>query len=85
MAPKRPGDDGLARGEAPAPALRAKDAVVITPYRDGPLLIRGPFRLLDSSGAPIPNTRTPVALCRCGRSRTKPFCDGTHKQTGFTT
>jgi hypothetical protein len=65
--------------------LRDKDAVVITAYRDGPLLVRGPFRLLDELAAPIENSRAPTALCRCGRSRTKPFCDGTHKQTGFRT
>jgi CDGSH-type Zn-finger protein len=65
--------------------MRAKDAVVVTPYRDGPLIVRGPFRLLDADGAPIENTRGTVALCRCGKSRLKPFCDGTHKQIGFKT
>ncbi|HZU40402.1 MAG TPA: CDGSH iron-sulfur domain-containing protein [Solirubrobacteraceae bacterium] len=69
----------------PTPDPRIKDTVLITPYRDGPLLVRGPFRLLDGSGTPIENTRSTVALCRCGKSRSKPFCDGTHKQTGFTT
>lgn len=63
--------------------LRDKDAVLITPYADGPLVIRGPFRLLDAHGNPIENTRVPTALCRCGKSRLKPFCDGTHKLTGF--
>lgn len=63
--------------------MRDKDAVIITPYRDGPLLVRGPFRLLDADGSPIENTRAATALCRCGRSRTKPFCDGTHKLVGF--
>lgn len=63
--------------------MRDKETVVVTPYRDGPLLVRGPFRLLDASGVPIENRRGTVALCRCGRSRLKPFCDGTHKQVGF--
>ncbi len=66
-------------------AMYEKDAVLITPYRDGPLVVRGPVRLIDPDGRPIENGRTPVALCRCGKSRTKPFCDGTHKLIGFTT
>lgn len=56
----------------------------ITPYRDGPYLVRGPFRMLDQEGNEIEVGRRTVALCRCGRSRTRPFCDGTHKITGFT-
>jgi CDGSH-type Zn-finger protein len=55
----------------------------ITPYRDGPLLVRGPFRLIDQDGAEIECRRRTVALCRCGRSAIKPFCDGTHKTVGF--
>jgi CDGSH-type Zn-finger protein len=55
----------------------------ITPYRDGPLLVRGPFRLLDQDGAEIESRREVVALCRCGKSRTRPFCDGSHKLVRF--
>jgi len=57
--------------------------VVITPYRDGPLLVRGPFRMLDQNGEEIEIGRETVALCRCGHSRLRPFCDGTHKLTRF--
>lgn len=57
--------------------------VTITPYRDGPLLVRGDFALLDQAGNEIANERTTVALCRCGRSRMRPFCDGSHKLVGF--
>lgn len=57
--------------------------VIITPYRDGPLLVRGPVRLCDPSGAPIGSDRELIALCRCGKSKRKPFCDGTHKLVGF--
>ena len=59
------------------------DGVVITPYRDGPLLVRGPFTLRDQDGSTIDVGRETVALCRCGRSRRKPFCDGMHKAVGF--
>jgi len=57
--------------------------VVITPYRDGPLLVRGPVRLTDQDGEEIAVDRGTIALCRCGKSRLKPFCDGTHKLTRF--
>ena len=56
---------------------------VITPYRDGPLLVRGPFRLVDQDGHEIEVSRETVALCRCGKSRMRPFCDGTHKLVRF--
>ncbi len=57
--------------------------VVITPYRDGPLLVRGRFRMLDQDGNEITVDRDVVALCRCGKSRLRPFCDGTHKLSRF--
>ena len=55
----------------------------LTPYRDGPYLVRGEFELTDQDGEPIDARRGTIALCRCGASRTKPFCDGTHKLIGF--
>lgn len=55
----------------------------VTPYRDGPLILRGDFELLDQEGNPIEARRGTVALCRCGKSRMRPFCDGTHKAVGF--
>ena len=60
-----------------------RDEVVITPYRDGPLLVRGPVRLVDQDGNEIETGRDPVALCRCGKSRMRPFCDGSHKVVRF--
>ena len=59
--------------------MSADDDVIITPYRDGPLLVRGPFRMQDQDGNEIEVGRKTVALCRCGKSRMRPFCDGTHK------
>jgi len=56
---------------------------LITTYRDGPLLVRGPFRLVDQDGNEIDIDRETVALCRCGKSRMRPFCDGTHKLVRF--
>lgn len=45
--------------------------------------MRGEFRLLDQDGNEVPLGRRTIALCRCGRSGTRPFCDGTHKLIGF--
>jgi CDGSH-type Zn-finger protein len=63
--------------------LQSDTDVVITPYRDGPLLVRGPVRLQDQDGADIVVEREVVALCRCGKSRMRPLCDGTHKLIRF--
>ncbi|WP_345770334.1 CDGSH iron-sulfur domain-containing protein [Blastococcus saxobsidens] len=59
------------------------DAATITPYRDGPLIVRGNFRLVDQDGTEIDPGRETIALCRCGKSGIKPFCDGSHKRSGF--
>ncbi|HWI21944.1 MAG TPA: CDGSH iron-sulfur domain-containing protein [Baekduia sp.] len=59
------------------------DETRITPYRNGPYLVRGAISLVDQNGAEIPVNRKVIALCRCGRSRMRPFCDGTHKAFGF--
>jgi CDGSH-type Zn-finger protein len=56
---------------------------VITPYRDGPLLVRGPVRIQNQSGDELVVEREVVALCRCGKSRNRPLCDGTHKLIRF--
>ncbi len=63
--------------------MSAEDDVIITPYRDGPLLVRGPFRLQDQDGNEIEVGRKTVALCRCGKSRIRPFCDGSHTLVRF--
>jgi CDGSH-type Zn-finger protein len=57
--------------------------VTITPCENGPLLVRGEVRVLSQSGEVIEPGRDPIALCRCGRSAIKPFCDGTHKVAKF--
>ena len=51
---------------------------------NGPYLVDGEFQLTDHEGNPIavPQGKA-VALCRCGASTKKPFCDGTHSRIGF--
>ena len=63
----------------------SEEPATITPYPDGPLLVRGAVELRTSGGEAIPCKRRTVALCRCGLSTIKPFCDGTHKLSGFRT
>jgi len=67
----------------PVPEPRDDAGATITPYRDGPLIVRGDFRLVDQDGAEIDPGRDTIALCRCGKSGIKPFCDGSHKRSGF--
>jgi CDGSH-type Zn-finger protein len=50
---------------------------------DGPILVRGDVTITDENGVPVPRRRATVALCRCGASTIKPYCDGTHKAIGF--
>jgi CDGSH-type Zn-finger protein len=50
---------------------------------NGPYLVKGPVLLLDAEGNEFRVERATVALCRCGGSTNKPFCDGTHSKAGF--
>ena len=51
---------------------------------NGPYKVTGPVRLIDAEGnAFVYDDARPIVLCRCGRSRTKPFCDMSHKETEF--
>lgn len=57
--------------------------VQIGVQRDGPLLVTGGVRVVRADGQEL-EIRNRVALCRCGQSKIKPLCDGTHKEIGFT-
>jgi CDGSH-type Zn-finger protein len=56
--------------------------VRITPTDDGPYLVAGSATLVDADGNTY-EVGDPIALCRCGHSGTKPFCDGAHERAGF--
>lgn len=64
----------------PNPNPHPKPKVQCT--QDGPYLVKGLTRLLGPGGAALP-TEPVMALCRCGGSASKPFCDGTHQKNGF--
>lgn len=61
----------------------AETKITIRP--NGPLLVAGPCDLFDPDGnaVSLPEGKTSMALCRCGQSSSKPFCDGTHGKVGF--
>jgi CDGSH-type Zn-finger protein len=59
------------------------EVATVTPCEDGPLLLRGSFALVTQDGTVVEPGRATVALCRCGASSAKPFCDGSHKAIGF--
>ncbi len=61
------------------------EPVVIRCRENGPYVVQGPVKIIDHLGNEftIPAGKANVALCRCGQSRTRPFCDGSHRQCGF--
>ncbi|MCS7046366.1 MAG: CDGSH iron-sulfur domain-containing protein [Gemmataceae bacterium] len=52
---------------------------------NGPLVLPAQFKIVDHQGNEfsLPPGKELIALCRCGHSQRKPFCDGAHKQVGF--
>jgi CDGSH-type Zn-finger protein len=61
----------------------SETAVTITPLENGPYLVKGPVTVRDADGHQYRIERETIALCRCGGSTNKPFCDGTHSKIGF--
>jgi len=59
------------------------EKITITTRPNGPYLVKGPIRIVDPDGNEFTVDRDTVALCRCGGSTNKPFCDGTHSKIGF--
>jgi CDGSH-type Zn-finger protein/uncharacterized Fe-S cluster protein YjdI len=76
-----------ATGEPPtsaSAALAKRDgALSITPYQNGPLGVAGAVEIISGTGRTVDRVEK-TALCRCGHSARKPFCDGSHARVGFT-
>lgn len=62
----------------------AVDETSVEPRPNGPLFMRGRLKIVGDDGSVI-REDTRLALCRCGASENKPFCDGSHRRIGFTT
>ncbi len=58
---------------------------IIRVRQNGPLVVEGECQVFDAEGKPfvMPANKPVVALCRCGLSANKPFCDGQHTRAGF--
>ena len=59
--------------------------VTIRCRENGPYVVQGPVQVIDHLGNTfvIPAGKDSIALCRCGQSKNRPFCDGSHKQCAF--
>jgi len=60
-----------------------QSSIKIKVLKNGPLLVEGDCILVDREGKEDAAVKGPLALCRCGGSREKPFCDGSHVRIGF--
>jgi CDGSH-type Zn-finger protein len=66
------------------PARKESTVTTIKVLQNGPLIVEGDaVTVVDWNGVSYPIRKRPFALCRCGASTTKPFCDGTHSRMGF--
>jgi CDGSH-type Zn-finger protein len=66
------------------PQEQPQEEATVEPRPNGPLFVRGLVRMVDEDGQLI-REDTRLALCRCGASENKPFCDGSHRRIGFRT
>jgi CDGSH-type Zn-finger protein len=63
-------------------AVESSD-VVIKVRDNGPYKVTGPVTIVDAEGNRFAVPEETIALCRCGQSQTKPFCDASHRASGF--
>ena len=57
--------------------------VTIQAFKNGPFIVKGSVKVLDHEGNEFHPEGKAIALCRCGESQNRPFCDGTHNRCGF--
>ena len=57
--------------------------VTIRALKNGPYEVRGESSLIDRRGGKYQGQKDPLYLCRCGQSKNKPYCDGSHAEIGF--
>jgi CDGSH-type Zn-finger protein/uncharacterized Fe-S cluster protein YjdI len=74
--------DGGAVGSSGEPLAESGGPLDVKPMPNGPLLVTGNLEIVAASGR-VAWQGTRTALCRCGHSKNKPFCDGAHVAAGF--
>lgn len=67
---------------ASQPLANRAGPLTVAPQPDGPLVVTGNLEICAGTGKTV-NRTTRTALCRCGHSANKPFCDGSHARVGF--
>lgn len=70
----------FANDAAPEAGEAVETKVEVLP--NGPLIIYGTIKVVERDGTETLKSKT-TAFCRCGGSKNKPYCDGTHKETQF--
>ncbi len=65
--------------------VKMEERTTISTYENGPFLVTGGTfpAVVDADGGEFPVEKETIALCRCGASTKKPFCNGTHSKVGF--
>lgn len=76
-------DDGAVEGDRVTDDSPPTDSLTVTPMPDGPVMLDGAFEVRGADGERVRGSET--ALCRCGVSDDKPFCDGSHRTIDFST
>jgi CDGSH-type Zn-finger protein len=74
---------GIAEDRPDSQEISGGGKLTVNVASNGPLVLQGPVTVRSADGGDTV-TRNAVSLCRCGASQKKPFCDGTHKEIGFT-
>lgn len=67
---------------ASEPLPRRDGELDVTPTKNGPLHVQGPLEIVSGTGRTLGRVQE-TWLCRCGHSRNKPYCDGSHAKAGF--
>lgn len=73
---------GADTSKLPEPAKDKFDKLIVKLMKDGPAILEGMYTVESDLMEPQTSDKG-IALCRCGESSSKPFCDGSHKETGF--
>jgi uncharacterized Fe-S cluster protein YjdI len=61
---------------------QSSESVSISLIKNGPILVDGDFKIVDSTGAEL-KSKLMTSFCRCGHSKSQPYCDGSHRNIGF--